>query len=335
MRSTPGSAEVADEALLALDDVRVTFDTEQGPVQAVRGVTLDVRAGECLAVVGESGSGKSQLFLACLGLLSANGEARGSARLEGVELVGATERSLAALRGARAGLVSQDPMNALTPHMKIGEQLMEFVVDRGHMKTPEVRARALELMRSVGIAGPEARFEQYPHELSGGQRQRVAIAMALMPGPALLVADEPTTALDVTVQAQVLDVLRRLRGQGLTTVLITHDLGVVAGLADRVAVMYAGVVVEVASVTELFDSPRHPYTSALLESIPRLDATPGASLASIEGQPPRPQERLQGCPFAPRCPGARERCRASEPRLEWSEGRASACHAPLPGGWAA
>jgi len=335
MRSTPGSAEVADEALLALDDVRVTFDTEQGPVQAVRGVTLDVRAGECLAVVGESGSGKSQLFLACLGLLSANGQAGGSARLEGVELVGATERSLAALRGARVGLVSQDPMNALTPHLKIGEQLMEFVVDRGHMKTSAARARALELMRSVGIAEPEARFEQYPHELSGGQRQRVAIAMALMPGPALLVADEPTTALDVTVQAQVLDVLRRLRGQGLTTVLITHDLGVVAGLADRVAVMYAGVVVEVASAVDLFASPRHPYTSALLASVPRLDAMPGASLASIEGQPPRPQERLQGCRFAPRCGGARERCRASEPRLEWSEGRAAACHAPLPGGWAA
>jgi oligopeptide/dipeptide ABC transporter ATP-binding protein len=231
------------------------------------------------------------------------------------------------------GLVSQDPMNALTPHLRIGEQLMEFVVDRGLMKKPQARERALALMRSVGIAEPEARFEQYPHELSGGQRQRVAIAIALMPGPALLVADEPTTALDVTVQAQVLAVLRKLRGQGLTTVLITHDLGVVARLADRVAVMYAGVVVEVASVAELFASPRHPYTAALLASIPRLDSRTDAMLASIEGQPPRPHERLPGCAFAPRCPGARERCRATEPRLEWSAGRASACHAPLPAGW--
>lgn len=321
--------------LLSLDQVRVVFETEQGPVQAVRGVSLELRGGECLAVVGESGSGKSQLFLACLGLLAANGRALGSARMQGRELIGAGEGGLAAVRGALVGMVSQDPMNALTPHMRVGEQLTEFVLDRGSMNRREARARALELLCSVGIADPERRYDQYPHELSGGQRQRVAMAMALMPGPALLVADEPTTALDVTVQAQVLGVLQRLRGQGLSIVLITHDLGVVAGLADRIAVMYAGAVVELASTTELFSSPRHPYTSALVESVPRLDTRPGDSLPYIEGQPPRPQDLLSGCRFAPRCAYARDRCRESEPALDWRGDRAVACHAPLPDGWPA
>jgi oligopeptide/dipeptide ABC transporter ATP-binding protein len=335
MRWTRGSDDVSGSTLLSLEQLQVEFDTEQGTVRAVRGVSLDVQGGECLAVVGESGSGKSQLFLACLGLLASNGRALGSARLQGRELVGASERSLAEVRGAVVGMVSQDPMNALTPHLRVGEQLIEFVLDRGAVNRLEARARALELMRSVGIADPERRYDQYPHELSGGQRQRVAIAMALMPGPALLIADEPTTALDVTVQAQVLDVLRRLRGQGLSIVLITHDLGVVAGLADRIAVMYAGAVVELASATELLSAPHHPYTAALLESVPRLDGQAGASLRYIEGQPPRPQDQLRGCRFAPRCAFARQRCRESEPPLEWSGGRGAACHAPLPGGWAA
>ena len=333
MRWTRGSGEVMREPLLALDELSVDFDTEQGAVHAVRSVTLDVRAGECLAVVGESGSGKSQMFLSSLGLLAANGRARGSARLQGEELIGSTERRLATLRGARVGFVSQDPMNALTPHLRIGEQLTEFVLDRGQAKGAEARRRAIDLLGAVGIADPEGCCRQYPHELSGGQRQRVAIAMALMPGPALLVADEPTTALDVTVQAQVLDVLRGLRGQGLTIVLVSHDLGVVAGLADRVAVMYAGAIVELAPAEELFSAPRHPYTAALLRSVPRLSDGSGAALAHIEGQPPRPHERLQGCPFEPRCGYARDLCRESEPRLEWSVDRASACHAPLPGGW--
>jgi oligopeptide/dipeptide ABC transporter ATP-binding protein len=324
---------VTGSTLLSLDQVQVVFETEQGPVQAVRGVSLDVRGGECVAVVGESGSGKSQLFLACLGLLAANGRALGSARMQGRELIGAGECDLAGVRGALAGMVSQDPMNALTPHMRVGEQMAEFVLDRGSMRQPEARARALELMRSVGIADPERRYDQYPHELSGGQRQRVAIAMALMPGPALLIADEPTTALDVTVQAQVLGVLARLRGQGLGIVLITHDLGVVAGLADRVAVMYAGAIVELACTTDLFSTPRHPYTAALIESVPRLGTRPGDNLPYIEGQPPRPHELLQGCRFAPRCAFARDRCRESEPRFEWSSGRAVACHAALPDGW--
>ena len=325
---------MTEPSLLSLDRVQVVFDTEQGSVQAVRGVSLAVRAGECLAVVGESGSGKSQLFLACLGLLAANGRVQGSARLQGRELIGADDHDLAAVRGAVVGMVSQDPMNALTPHMRVGEQLTEHVLDRGSMRQAEARDRAIALLRSVGIADPEQRYDLYPHELSGGQRQRVAIAMALMPGPALVVADEPTTALDVTVQAQVLGVLRRLRGQGLGVVMITHDLGVVAGLADRVAVMYAGAVVELAPTMELFSAPRHPYTAALIESVPRLDTRPGDSLRCIDGQPPRPQDLLHGCRFAPRCAFARDRCRESEPGLDWSGGRAAACHAPLPGGWA-
>jgi oligopeptide/dipeptide ABC transporter ATP-binding protein len=335
MRSIRGSAEMATAPLLAFDELCVTFDTEQGPVRAVRGVSLDLQAGECLAVVGESGSGKSQLVMASLGLLSANGAARGSVRFQGEEILGVSEQRISALRGARLGLVSQDPMNALTPHLRVGVQLTEFVLDRCLMSRAQARDRALALMRSVGLREPESRYDQYPHELSGGQRQRVALAMALMPGPALLFADEPTTALDVTVQAQVLGVLGRLRTEGLCIVVITHDLGVVAGLAERVAVMYAGAVVEVAPVAELFAAPRHPYTAGLLASVPRLSGMPDGRLACIEGQPPRPHEQLRGCPFAPRCPLARDRCRESEPALYWSGERASACHAPLPRGWAA
>jgi oligopeptide transport system ATP-binding protein len=223
--------------LLELRDLGVEFTTPQGPVHAVAGVTLRVGAGECLAVVGESGSGKTQLFMACLGLLAANGQASGSARFQGQELLGADEATLNRVRGVGLSLISQDPMNALTPHLRIERQLTEGVLDRGLMSAAAARQRALEALRRVGIDEPEARLRQYPHELSGGMRQRVAIAVALMTAPLLLVADEPTTALDVTVQARILDLLRALRADGLAIVLITHDLGVVADLADRVAVM--------------------------------------------------------------------------------------------------
>lgn len=321
------------QPLLAVADLRVEFDTEEGPQPAVAGVSFEVRAGECLAVVGESGSGKSQSFLACLGLLAANGRARGSARFEGRELLGGTDAALEQVRGVRIGVVFQDPMNALTPHLTIARQLTEVVIDRRRAEPAVARARAIELLRSVGIPDPEARLGQYPHELSGGQQQRVAIAMALMTGPALLVADEPTTALDVTVQAQVLEVLRGCRDRGLALALITHDLGVVAGIADRVAVMYAGRIVEVAPVVDLFDAPAHPYTAALLASVPRLDDGPAARLLGIPGQPPRPGERGAGCAFAPRCAQARDQCRRVDPPLHTDGPRTVACHAPLPGGW--
>ena len=318
--------------LLEVRDLHVRFDADGADVHAVRGVSIDVAAGECLAVVGESGSGKSQLWLACLGLLAANGRVEGSARIEGVDLLGP---DAARLRGARVGYVSQDPMGALTPHLRIGEQLVEFLVHvRGEARV-DALARATEVLRSVGIDEPERRLSQYPHELSGGQRQRVAIAMALMPAPALLIADEPTTALDVTVQAQLLAVLRGLRDRGLAVVLVSHDLGVVAGMADRVAVMYAGEIVELAPVDALYASPRHPYTAGLLASVPRLDTSAGKPLPGIAGQPPRPGEVGPGCAYAPRCPQSRDRCSASAPALASDGARCWRCPAPLPEGWRA
>jgi len=329
MRSTRGRAEVTGHPLLAIRDLTVEFATPRGTVRAVRGVSLDVRRGECLAVVGESGSGKSQLFLGSFGLLAARGSAGGSVRFDGEELLGPDPAPLRSVLGTRVALVFQDPMNALTPHLTIGRQLTEVVRDRGLLDGPQAQARSLEALRAVRMPDPEVRLRQYPHELSGGQRQRAAIAMGLMTNPQLLVADEPTTALDVTVQAQVLEVLREARDRGLALVLITHDLGVVAQLADRVAVMYAGRIVESAPVRELFAAPAHPYTAALLGSVPRLDTPVTARLAGIEGQPPPPGEEQPGCAFAPRCDAAVERCRNLRPTLACDASERSwACHLP-------
>jgi len=331
MRSTRGRAEVSHDTLLAVRNLSVEFATPRGVVRAVRDVSLEVRRGECLAVVGESGSGKSQLFLGSLGLLASRGRAHGSVTFDGRELLGPDPTALREALGTRLGVVFQDPMNSLTPHLTIGRQLAEVALDRGLLGAQEARTRCLEVLRAVRMPEPEARVRQYPHELSGGQRQRAAIAMALMTRPELIVADEPTTALDVTVQAQVIDVLREARGRGLALVLITHDLGVVAEIADRVAVMYAGRIVEQAPVREFFAAPAHPYAAALLASVPRLDTPPGERLAGIEGQPPEPGEERPGCAFAPRCAAALETCRQTRPQLRATGSRSVACHAPLAG----
>jgi oligopeptide/dipeptide ABC transporter ATP-binding protein len=315
--------------LLEIRDLVVEFTTTRGNVRAVRGVSLAVARGECLAVVGESGSGKSQLFLGSLGLLAAGGTAHGSVRFDGRELLGESGDQRRAVLGTRLTLVFQDPMNALTPHLTIGHQLVEVLLDRGLMEPQAARARSLEALRAVRMPDAESRLGQYPHELSGGQRQRAAIAMALITDPDLLVADEPTTALDVTIQAQVIEVLREARDRGLAIVLVTHDIGVVAEIADRVAVMYSGAIVETAPVLDLFAAPAHPYTVALLASVPRIDGSPTTRLQGVEGQPPPPGTDLPGCAFAPRCVQAQPRCHVDRPAIRQFGGRSVACHLPL------
>jgi oligopeptide transport system ATP-binding protein len=324
----------ATRALLEVRDLDVEFRTPLGQVQAVAGVSLDLRPGECLAIVGESGSGKTQVLLACLGLLAANGLARGSVRFDGRQLLGADEDQLNSVRGTGIALLSQDPLSSLTPHLRIETLLTEGLLDRGLAGRAEARERALQALQDVGIPDPAARLRQYSHELSGGMRQRVALATAMMCGPRLLFADEPTTALDVSVQARVLELLAGVRDRGLGVLLITHDLGVVAGLADRVAVMYAGRIVEIAATDELFRSPRHPYTSALLAAVPRLHGDAQRRLTGIPGDPPQPSERPGGCAFAPRCERAEGQCTTARPSLQAStHGPVQvACHRPLPAG---
>jgi oligopeptide transport system ATP-binding protein len=318
------------EPLLQVRRLEVDFSTPQGAVQAVADVSLDVYAGECVAVVGESGSGKTQLLMACLGLLAANGTALGSVRFAGQELIGASERALNAVRGTGIGLLTQDPLSSLTPHLRVETLLTEGLLDRGLATRAEARERALQALVEVDIGEPAARLRQYPHELSGGMRQRVALAAALMCSPQLLFADEPTTALDVSVQARVLELLAGVRDRGLGVLLITHDLGVVAGLADRVAVMYAGRIVETATTDEIFSAPRHPYTAALLAAVPRLHGDGRTRLAGIPGDPPQPAARPPGCAFAPRCARAVAVCGESRPELTRDAlSAAVACHRPL------
>lgn len=323
-------------ALLDVRDLDVQFATGHGTVQAVAEVSISMRAGECLAIVGESGSGKSQLLMACLGLLAANGSARGSVCFDGVELLGASETALNGVRGTGIALLPQDPLSSLTPHLRIETLLTEALLDRGLATREQARQRALRALEEVGIDDPQARLRQYSHELSGGMRQRVALASALMCEPRLLFADEPTTALDVSVQARVLELLARVRDRGLGVLIITHDLGVVAGLADRVAVMYAGRIVEIATTAELFRAPRHPYTAALLAAVPRLDDDAQSRLQGIAGDPPQPSQRFAGCAFAPRCDYAAAACSLRRPLLQPVAAAASptadsavACHRPL------
>jgi len=313
--------------LLEVTDLRVEFRTRGGVLPAVRGVSLRLEAGQTLGIVGESGSGKSVTMMAAMGLLPPSAHVTGSVRLAGRELLGLGPRALQAVRGARMAMIFQDPMSALNPVMTVGAQIVEAI--RLHNRDLPARAaleRAVELLATVSIPQPRDRVRQYPHEFSGGMRQRVMIAMAVANQPDLLIADEPTTALDVTVQAQILDMLTRLREElGIGLVLITHDLGVVAGCADAVAVMYAGRVVETAGTDDLFYRTRHPYTIGLLGAVPRVEGE-FRPLVPVEGAPPTLSRLPAGCAFHPRCGWAVERCRSELPELRAVGAVYSACH---------
>jgi peptide/nickel transport system ATP-binding protein len=311
------------EPVLQLRDFRVTFSTLFGDVQAVRGIDLDVGAGEMVGIVGESGSGKSVTFLGLMGLLPRSARITGSATVGGTQLVGASPKVLNRVRGRRVAMIFQDPLSALNPVHRIGDQIVEMI--QSHQRMPKKRAweRAVELLGVVGIPQPRERANQYPHEFSGGMRQRVMIAMAIANDPEVLVADEPTTALDVTVQAQILEVLQRIRREMHTAiVLITHDLGVVARVADRVQVMYAGRAVERGDVEAIFDHPSHPYTRGLLSSLPALGRQ---RLSPIPGAPPNMLNPPSGCAFRARCPHAVPACAEGLPELRPFGDLATAC----------
>ncbi len=299
------------EPLLSVRDLRVGFATEGGRLQAVGGVSFDLAAGEVLAIVGESGSGKSVTAQTILGLTrSPNARIEGSVRLGGRELVEASDRELQEVRGAEVAMVFQDPMTSLNPVYRVGDQIVEAIrAHRDDVSRDEAWQRVVELLDSVGIPDAAQRARDYPHEFSGGMRQRAMIAMALAMAPKVLIADEPTTALDVTIQAQILRLLERLnRERGLATILITHDLGVVAEVADRVLVMYAGRVVEEGTLDQIFYDPQHPYTWGLLGSLTRIDRPRPHRLPQIGGAPPSLLDLPQGCAFQPRCPHAFDRC---------------------------
>ncbi|MED5816579.1 ABC transporter ATP-binding protein [Mycolicibacterium sp. 050232] len=303
--------------LLEVSDLTVDFPTDTGAVHAVRGVNFHVDAGEVVALVGESGAGKSAGAMAVVGLLPEFAEVSGSVLLRGEELIGRSDAEMSRIRGNTIGTVFQDPMSALTPVYTVGDQIAEaLTVHNRDLGRRAARARAVELLELVGISQPEQRARSFPHELSGGERQRVVIAIAIANDPDLLICDEPTTALDVTVQAQILDVLKTARDvTGAGVLIITHDLGVVAEFADRALVMYAGRAVEDAPVARLYEQARMPYTVGLLGSVPRLDAPQGTRLVPIPGAPPSLTTTPHGCPFAPRCPLAIDECEAAEPEL--------------------
>jgi len=301
------------ESILQIRDLRVTFKTQMGELRAVRGVDVDVAPGEILGVVGESGSGKSVSFLAAMGLLPKSATITGSVKLDGEELIGAKSKVIRSVRGRSLAMVFQDPLSALNPVHRVGDQIVEMLQSHQDINTHDAEKRAVELLEIVGIPQPDERARQYPHEFSGGMRQRVVIAMAIANNPKVLIADEPTTALDVTVQAQILEVIQRVQQKfGTAVVLITHDLGVIARVADSVNVMYAGRNVESGTVQALFDHPSHPYTRGLLSSLPHEGMD---RLQPIAGFPPNMLAPPPGCGFAPRCQHATEFCTAELPSL--------------------
>lgn len=301
--------------ILEIKNLRTIFKSRGQDVQAVRGVSFSVGEGEIVGLVGESGSGKSVTMKAILGILPENAEIfSDNMKLNGIELSGLKEEEYRKLRGKDMTMIFQDPMTALNPLIKVGKQLEEVILRHSKCSKEEAKKKAIEMLEKVGIPTPEQRVKQYPHEFSGGMRQRVLIAMALACEPKLLIADEPTTALDVTIQAQILDLLKDLEKEYHTSiVLITHDMGVVATICSKIAIMYGGLIMETGTTDEIFYEPKHPYTKALLRAIPSLDLQEGERLQSIEGLPPSLINPPEGCPFAERCEYASERCRNEMP----------------------
>ena len=322
----PGSG---NQPVLAVEDLSVSFATPDGPVHAVRGVSFTVDGEEVLGIVGESGSGKSVTMMAVMGLLPKTATVTGSVRYRGQEILGLPEKDLRRHRGNHVAMVFQDPLTSLNPVFTVGDQIAEAIRVHNDVSRKEATARAVALLELVGIPNATERAHQYPHEFSGGMRQRAMIAMSISNDPDVLIADEPTTALDVTIQAQILEVLERAQtAAGSAIVLITHDLGVVAGMADRVLVMYAGRAVELGNVDDVLLHPRHPYTLGLLESLPRLDAEGQERLTPITGAPPSLLHPPSGCPFHPRCRFVRPMCSEVLPELRFAGGlgQRASCH---------
>ena len=316
--------------LLDINDLKVTFTTGDGDVNAVNGISYGIDAGETLAIVGESGSGKSQSAFAAMGLLAKNGRASGSVKFDGKELLTLSERDMNKVRSAQISMIFQDPMTSLNPYIRISDQMAEVLTLHKGMTKTEAIKESVRMLDAVRIPDAANRIRSFPHEFSGGMRQRIMIAMSLLCQPRLLIADEPTTALDVTVQAQIMQVLADIRQDfGTAIILITHDLGVVAGFCDRTLVMYGGQIMEDGPTDALFASPSHPYTRGLLKAVPRLDRA-DAELATIAGEPPDMSRLPVGCPFSPRCAQVQEICPTSRPGLDtYGEARRRACHLSL------
>ena len=328
MPAVNGTTASAQQTVLEVTDLKTQFNTQDGIVHAVNGISFALKEGEMLGVVGESGSGKSVTMMSLLKLIPMppGKIASGEAFFEDRDLLTMSQDELRHIRGAKIGFIFQDPMTSLNPVLTIGRQITEPLRYHFNMSKANANARAVELLKLVGIPMAETRLKSYPHQFSGGMRQRVMIAIALACSPKVLIADEPTTALDVTIQAQIIDLVRDLREEiGTAIIWITHDLGVIAGIADRIMVMYGGFAVERANVRRLYESPQHPYTRGLLGALPRLDK-PGQKLANIKGQPPNLTAEPTSCPFAPRCAYAYERCVNENPLLKTiSEGHEVAC----------